>query len=273
MSARTITVDGQEFVLSEYTAQRGASERIRLMKAHHLLDHYARTAPRVEGGNMVEVGLWDGGSTAYFALLFKPRKLIGFELEPLPLDNLTRFVRQRGLEEVVHVHLGVDQSDRATILDAISSHIGDEPLDIVVDDASHLLAPTTATFEFLFPRLRPGGTYFIEDWSNEHFIADRLRAAIEANTVDGDALVATDAEKGEPDPLSRLILDLVLLAATGNDMIESIDIRRGLVEIRRGPSSIDPDSFSVRRAIGDFGRRVAPRPGDGQSDPSATATT
>ena len=27
-------------------------------------------------GNMVEVGLWDGGSTAYFALIFKPRKLI-----------------------------------------------------------------------------------------------------------------------------------------------------------------------------------------------------
>ena len=39
-----------------------------------------------------------------------------------------------------------------------------EPLDLVIDDASHLYGPTMASFEVLFPRLRPGGLYVIEDW-------------------------------------------------------------------------------------------------------------
>jgi predicted methyltransferase len=40
--------------------------------------------------------------------------------------------------------------------------IDDQLLDLVVDDTSHL-GPTRASFNTLFPRLRPGGVYVIED--------------------------------------------------------------------------------------------------------------
>lgn len=36
----------------------------------------------------------------------------------------------------------------------------------MIDDASHLLTPSTATFNPLFPRLRPGLSV-IEDWSGD----------------------------------------------------------------------------------------------------------
>jgi hypothetical protein len=34
-----------------------------------------------------------------------------------------------------------------------------------VDDASHFYEQTKTTFETVFPMLRPGGIYLIEDWS------------------------------------------------------------------------------------------------------------
>ena len=41
-------------------------------------------------------------------------------------------------------------------------------LDLVVDDASHAYEETKTSFEVLFPLLRPGGIYVIEDWSWAH---------------------------------------------------------------------------------------------------------
>ena len=49
----------------------------------------------------------------------------------------------------------------------ILRELADE-LDLVVDDASHTYEETKASFEFLFPLLRPGGIYVIEDWSWAH---------------------------------------------------------------------------------------------------------
>ena len=40
----------------------------------------------------------------------------------------------------------------------------DGRLDLVIDDASHELHATKASFETLFPLLRSGGWYIIEDW-------------------------------------------------------------------------------------------------------------
>jgi SAM-dependent methyltransferase len=39
------------------------------------------------------------------------------------------------------------------------------PLDLVFDDASHFYRFSKVSFETLFPLLRPGGLYVIEDWS------------------------------------------------------------------------------------------------------------
>jgi 23S rRNA U2552 (ribose-2'-O)-methylase RlmE/FtsJ len=41
--------------------------------------------------------------------------------------------------------------------------LGDAPFDIIIDDGSHQLAHQLKSFEILFPRLREGGLYVIED--------------------------------------------------------------------------------------------------------------
>ena len=52
----------------------------------------------------------------------------------------------------------------ARLAEIVDEAFGDEPLDLVVDDCSHRYKPSRASFNELFPRLRPGGVYVIEDW-------------------------------------------------------------------------------------------------------------
>jgi hypothetical protein len=53
-----------------------------------------------------------------------------------------------------------DQTN-AALLNYIVDQIG--PVDIIVDDGSHVSAHLIASFEILFPRLSPGGLYVVED--------------------------------------------------------------------------------------------------------------
>jgi hypothetical protein len=53
-----------------------------------------------------------------------------------------------------------DQTRRSTLEKALSLL---PSVDIIVDDGAHINTITIASFEYLFPKLRPGGLYVIED--------------------------------------------------------------------------------------------------------------
>lgn len=84
----------------------------------------------------------------------------------------------RGLVHGLDVHdkSGLDQPRLRTIrgnqcdaalLAELAGRIG--PLDIVIDDGSHLSDDVLAAFHALFPRLRPGGIYVIEDLQTSYW--------------------------------------------------------------------------------------------------------
>lgn len=52
------------------------------------------------------------------------------------------------------------QSDRA-FLEKVTAEIG--PIDLLIDDGSHIGDHIHVSFESLFPKVRPGGLYVIED--------------------------------------------------------------------------------------------------------------
>ena len=103
---------------------------------------------------MVEVGVDQGGSTSFFTKLLSPHKMIALELSGKPVRTVTDFLSEHDPDGRVEIHWGVDQSDRVVVPDIIDRAFGGQTLDLVVDDASHLLAPSTATFEMLFPRYK-----------------------------------------------------------------------------------------------------------------------
>jgi hypothetical protein len=73
-------------------------------------------------------------------------------------------VRSRSAADRLKTYWGIDQADRQALCEIVGREF-DGALDLVIDDASHAYEPTRASFETLFPYLRPGGFYIIEDWA------------------------------------------------------------------------------------------------------------
>ena len=161
-------LDGTTFRLDVFASVRSRPDRFILAKPRWLVQEYVDLAPQFTGGRIVELGIAQGGSAAFFAHLLSPCSLLVVDIAEEPVAALAEFIATRGYSDTVHAEYGVDQSDRGKLATLLARDLGTGPLDLVVDDASHLLGPTVASFAALFPRLRPGGVFVLEDWSQGH---------------------------------------------------------------------------------------------------------
>lgn len=113
--------------------------------------------------NILEVGVFKGGSMLMFAEYFKNSNLLGIDIHPPP-PKFDALLAERQFGERVKIALGA-QNDSQFLQSAITLQFGTQPLDLVIDDASHTYRRTRATFETVFYQfLKPGGSYIIEDW-------------------------------------------------------------------------------------------------------------
>jgi hypothetical protein len=87
-------------------------------------------------------------------------------------------IAERGLTSSIRPHYGVDQDDAGRVRQIVRDELGDEPIDLVIDDASHLLGPSRSSFDVLFPMLRPGGLFVLEDWNCQHKRAHGFHRAV-----------------------------------------------------------------------------------------------
>lgn len=180
----------------------------------------------------LELGLWEGGSLPFWYETLLPEKIIGIDLmERGDSDYFRRYVRDRQLQARMKTFWGVDQADGARLREIVGTEF-DGPLDLVLDDASHIYGPTRSSFHTLFPLLRPGGFYIIEDWAWEHW-----------------------PECHKPDyPLARhagltaLISQAVQAAGTSESFIKSVTVYEGFAAVERGTLNI-PDDFCLEDYI------------------------
>jgi predicted O-methyltransferase YrrM len=223
-------------------------EGLVVMKTADMLPAYESLVERLAPRRIVELGINRGGSTALLSELARPERLVAVELAPEPVADLARYVEAKGLEEVVRPHYGVDQADRERLRAILDDDLGVATLDLVVDDASHLYEPTLASFEVLFPRLRTGGVFVIEDWRSEHWLLDRIAEQLQAPDEAGLAAVREVLEAEPPArqhrSLPRLVHELVMVRTSAPDVIASIEIDRYWVSVTRGPVPLD-DGFRL----------------------------
>ena len=266
----TFMIDGVEFVC-QYSPGSTA-ERFYIVKNLQLVERYRQLCDQVVGGTIVELGIAEGGSTALLALLARPTRLVAIDLESERLEALDAFIEHRGLHEVVRPLFGVDQSDRERLAQLVDHELAGAPLDLVIDDCSHQYRPTRASFEALFPRLRPGGLYAIEDWNADHVMYDAVRTGLSDTAAPNhEELVAhfqsqlRDPAHNEAtrqrDPLTRLAMELVVARSSLTDAIAEVAVDEFWITIRRGPGELD-SSFCLGDHYHDhFGFVPPPRDG------------
>jgi hypothetical protein len=119
----------------------------------HYFDIYHRHLEPYRGRSvtLVEFGIYHGGSLEMWKwYLGRRARIIG-------VDNDPRCKKLAGKQ--VEVVIG-DQEDHEFLCN-LRSEIG--PVDIVIDDGGHTMAQQLATFEEMWPAVRDGGVFLVED--------------------------------------------------------------------------------------------------------------
>ena len=89
---------------------------------------------------MLEIGIWDGGSTALWYETLGTERLVAIDLmEREDSAYFRRYVAANELDARVMTRWGTNQADRATLHEIVERDLGGE-LDFVIDDGSHLRA-------------------------------------------------------------------------------------------------------------------------------------
>jgi hypothetical protein len=104
---------------------------------------------RDEPITLLELGVQNGYSLRTWREYFTSATIVGVDIWP-PIPDL-------GLPNTVCYKS--DQTDLG-LPKLLARHA---PFDIIIDDASHLSINTIASFELLWPLVKPGGIYIIED--------------------------------------------------------------------------------------------------------------
>jgi predicted O-methyltransferase YrrM len=258
VDADRFTIDGVDFTSSFEPSRSATDFCVRKPRAliERTLAHLSEHRPR----RIVELGIASGGGTALLALAARPELLLALEIDTDRVVALDELIVARALGAEVRTHYGVDQSDAGRIGTLVAEVFGARPIDLVVDDASHRFAESRASFEILFPRLRTGGHYVIEDWNWQLRLAHSIAAA-------GQPAAASDRRpSGQPaggdadlqrrvseyvranwstPPLERLALELVLARACSRDLIGTIRIEAEQVIVERGSAPIDAATFRL----------------------------
>jgi SAM-dependent methyltransferase len=210
-----------------------------LLKVRPLVQRYIDLVQELEPRSIFELGIFEGGSTAFLYELAQPQRMVAVDQQEPKNPALREHIARHGLSDRLRMHADVDQADRGRLVALVQDAFGDEPLDLVIDDCSHLYEPTRASFNEIFPRLRPGGVYMIEDWPWAH-----------------TAVGSEHPEGMWPDetPLSRLVFELVLALPSLPGLITGIDVDRYVVTVRRGPAEVDRAGFDIAAASNPRGR-------------------
>jgi SAM-dependent methyltransferase len=125
---------------------------------HYFAAYDREFAPyRAAPVKMLEIGVARGGSIALWRQFLGPEaQIVGVDINP----------RCKGFEAPgIAVEIG-SQADTAFLAELVSKH---GPFDIILDDGSHRMADQITSLEALWPALRPGGTYAVEDIHTSYF--------------------------------------------------------------------------------------------------------
>src|SRR5207253_5244415 len=106
-----------------------------LYKTHDIMNEYIdifRAHADLSVKNLLELGIWESGSVAFWTQFFRPDMHVAIDLAP-PREpaSFRQFLRDEGLSEKLKTYWQTDQSDEPRLRSIIRRHfLG--PLDLVI---------------------------------------------------------------------------------------------------------------------------------------------
>ena len=223
-----MVMNGVEFFLQHAVDATGGKrgQGFLFYKTPELVQQYQEYFEKLEAyspEHVFEIGLWDGGSAVFWNECFHPQKHVAIDIQAkVDAVGLDRYRAESGTTGSLVTHWQTDQSDTGRLREIVNGELGNR-LDLVIDDASHLYRQTRASFEALFPFVRPGGMYIIEDWAWGHW----------------PGFQTSDHPWKDEIPLTRLITELVEIVGGSNALVRSVDVRQGFVAVTRGTAPLE----------------------------------
>jgi SAM-dependent methyltransferase len=241
-------IGSTEFIMSPDRAVMDklhtSHERFLLGKYRVLVEDMLKMRESIRIKNIVDIGIYKGGSIALYALLFNPTKLVGIDHLSDRVKPLDDFINNHGLQKTVTLFYGTDQSDAPRICEIIKSEFSGQDLDLIVDDASHLYRETRETFQTLFPALRTGGIYIIEDWGWAHWA--------------GDVWQKCEAFPADAPSLTNILIEISMLCASRPDIVASFEVQPYLVKVFRGPARLGTGELRLNKECLNRGKAFVP---------------
>jgi cephalosporin hydroxylase len=225
-SAHDMRVGKVNFWLSTNDFTRKTSnDSVVLLKNRTILEAYVSLLAGTETHNILEFGTFEGGSPIFFAEASDANRIVGIDIRD-DGDNIREY--EENYADRLKLFYGISQSDGDKVREIIDENFKG-PLDLVIDDASHLYGQTKAAFDIAFPRLRVGGLYVIEDWNWAHY-SDQ----------------SWDFKWKNKRALTNLAFEIVMAIGSGGT-IAAMDVQRWALIITKGSET--PPGFSLRGAI------------------------
>ena len=220
-------------------SRRTSVEEIVILKPRSWVESYADLILNHRVRCVLELGVWQGGMAMLLPLLSDEIRYLGVDIsQPIEAIEAIRKSNSRIAEKTGFLFR--TSQDDATLPAQVSRHFNGQPLDLIMDDASHLYAPTKRAFENLLRLLKPGGRYVIEDWGWAHW----------------PGFVVPEGWRTTP-ALSTLLFELTMLCASTYGLIDRIEVESTKLTVFRGSKPI-PDAWNIDSTINLNGFKFEP---------------
>jgi hypothetical protein len=149
---REVNVRSLQEVYENYKDKEGWGDKGTL---HSYIEPYETHMDRKSNIDILEIGVQKGHSIAMWNDYFENSNVYGIDIS---FNNLI-------FKDLKNIFI-CDATDESLINETFK----DIEFDYVVDDGSHLIEHQIKSFDILWPRIKPGGKYFIEDVNGDEAI-------------------------------------------------------------------------------------------------------
>ena len=119
---------------SEYLAATSNEAEFLIVKNREMIEAELEWTAQRDVRNIVDLGIWQGGSVALLDCIFQPEKLVAIEYTTGDLPPLEAYIRERERGDQIRLHMGVDQADTERLGAILDSEFGTKGIDLAIDD-------------------------------------------------------------------------------------------------------------------------------------------